>query len=52
MFKLLIPPSTDRVPVTVRFPTLAEAILVEANVLAPVKIFVFAKYAMLDVPES
>ena len=52
MFKPEIPPVIARVPVTVKLPTLALAILVEANVLAPVKMLVFAKYAMLEVPES
>ena len=47
-----MPPSTERVPVTVKFPMFAEAILVEANVFAPVKMFVFARYAIEDVPDS
>ena len=37
---------------TVKFPMFAEAILVEANVFAPVKMFVFARYAIEDVPDS
>jgi hypothetical protein len=46
------PPATERVPVTFRLPTFADAILLEAKVLAPVKMFEFAKYARLEVPDK
>ena len=52
MFKPVIPPTTESVPVTVRLPMFAEAIEVLANVLAPVKMLVFARYAMLEVPDN
>ena len=41
-----------RVPVTVKLPALSEAMLELANVFAPVKMLVFAKYAMLEVPDK
>jgi hypothetical protein len=49
---VIVPPLSDSVPVTVRLPTFAEAILELANVFAPEKIFVFARYAIEEVPES
>ena len=45
-------PVMARVPVTVKLPALSDAILEDANVLAPVNMFVLARYASDDVPES
>jgi hypothetical protein len=51
LMPVMVVPVNANVPVIVVLPRFADAMLEEANVLAPVKIFVLAKYAMLEVPE-
>jgi hypothetical protein len=51
LIPVMVVPVNARVPVIVVLPRFAEAILELAKVFAPVKILVFAKYAIDEVPE-